>query len=82
MPALADAQLRLDLPSSEYHRTEHALDPIDAALAYHDGDYRAAIDCLLKDVVFLKEELFIAERMLSKGMGRSWAPRYEREREG
>lgn len=79
MPALADAQLCLDLPASDLQRKDIELDPIEAALAFHDGDYRAAIACLLQDVVFLKEELFIAERMLSKGMGRSWSPRYERD---
>jgi hypothetical protein len=51
---------------------------IDAILHHHHGDYRAAMDELLVDADFLRDQLYVASRMMSAGIGRGWRPRYER----
>lgn len=54
-------------------------DPIDAALAYHDGDVRATISTLLADCGHLREQLMIATGCISKGLTRGWTPEPERK---
>lgn len=53
-------------------------DPIDAVLAYHDGDVRATISTLLADCGHLREQLVIATGCISKGLTRGWTPSLER----
>lgn len=72
-------QLALDVTLEETV-TQSPLD-IDLArsvLAAHDGDALAAIRNLLADADFLRDQLFIASSLMSKGIGRGWRPRYER----
>ncbi len=54
-------------------------DPIDAALAYHDGDVRATIATLLADCGHLREQLGIAKGCISRGLTRGWTPVLERQ---
>lgn len=53
-------------------------DPIEAALAYHNGDVRATITTLLADCRHLREQLVIAASCVSKGLTRGWTPEFER----
>lgn len=53
-------------------------DPIDAALAYHNGDVRATISTLLADCGHLREQLVIATGCISKGLTCGWTPELER----
>lgn len=53
-------------------------DPIEAVLAWHAGDSRAAIETLLADCAFLRDELVVASALLSRGIGRGWMPKLER----
>ena len=55
------------------------LDPIDQALAYHDGDVRATISTLLADCGYLRQQLVLAKACISKGLTRGWSPELERE---
>ncbi|GMB82876.1 hypothetical protein NN6n1_36590 [Shinella zoogloeoides] len=52
---------------------------IDAALAWHDGDARAAIATLLADCAYLRWQLELARRAMSSGFARGWQPGSERE---
>lgn len=52
---------------------------LDAVLAYHDGNARAAIETLLKDCQDLRLQLALAEGAMSRGMTRGWSPRFERD---
>ena len=54
-------------------------DEIAQALAWHDGDPIATIATLIEDCAFLRGELAAAELLLSKGYGRGWLPRMDRE---
>ena len=51
---------------------------VDAALAWHNGDARAAIATLIEDLRHLKRQLVLAEGVMSRGMSRGWRPAYER----
>jgi hypothetical protein len=53
-------------------------DPIDMALAWHNGDPRATIETLLADCQHLRLQLALMEGISSRGMARGWAPRFER----
>jgi hypothetical protein len=53
-------------------------DIVDAHLAVHAGDYRAAMRELLLDADFLRDQLATAHRLMSHGYGRGWKPKYER----
>lgn len=55
------------------------IDEIAAALAFHDGDARAAIGTLLADIRFLKQQLAITKTGMSIGFTRGWEPSYERD---
>ncbi len=48
-------------------------------LAWHDDNAKAAIRSLLDDCKHLRQQLALAESMMSRGMARGWAPRYERD---
>ncbi len=56
-----------------------AMDPVDLALAWHDGDPRATIETLLQDCGHLREQLRIAGSLLSRGIARGWKPTADRE---
>ena len=51
---------------------------IEAVLAWHDGDARAAIETLLKDCRHLRKQLALTEASSSAGFTRGWRPTYER----
>ncbi|OHV80360.1 hypothetical protein [Ensifer sp. LCM 4579] len=54
---------------------------VEAALAWHDKDPRAAIATLLLDCKYLREQLALAEIAMSIGFTRGWAPCPERRDE-
>lgn len=54
------------------------LDPVEAALTYHNGDVRATISTLLADCGHLREQLMMATGCISKGLTRGWSPQLER----
>lgn len=54
------------------------IDVIDALLAAHGGDHRAAMKELLLDADFLRDQLYTASCMMSQGLSRGWRPKYER----
>ncbi len=54
------------------------VDPVEVALAWHDGDVRATILTLLEDCRFLREQVAISNRCISKGLTRGWVARLER----
>jgi hypothetical protein len=51
---------------------------VDAMLVAHGGDYRRAMAELMADADFLRDQLYTASQLMSKGYGRGWRPRYER----
>ncbi|MFQ6238266.1 hypothetical protein [Sinorhizobium meliloti] len=51
---------------------------VDEVIEFHGGDARTAIRELLLDADFLRNQLYIAATLMSKGMGRGWKPKYER----
>ena len=53
---------------------EPEFDPIEAILAAHGGDARAAIDDLVHRIQHLRYQLSLASAVMSKGMTRGWAP--------
>nr|WP_276553546.1 dehydrogenase [Shinella kummerowiae] len=53
--------------------------PIDQALAWHDGDPRATIATLLADCGHLRRQLALAKGAMSTGFARGWRPSLERE---
>ncbi|OCW56466.1 hypothetical protein AWJ14_19645 [Hoeflea olei] len=53
-------------------------DPAVSILSAFDGDALAAIRNLLADADFLRDQLWIASSLMSKGMARGWKPSYER----
>jgi hypothetical protein len=74
-----NGQLCLDIIAPEAEpECEPEVDMVDAVLAQHRGDYRLAIEELLLDADFLRDQLFTASSLMSRGMGRGWKPKYER----
>lgn len=57
---------------------EHVENEVEAALAYHGGDARAAVATLLDDCRHLRLQLALAEGAMSRGMTRGWRPSFER----
>lgn len=53
---------------------EPEIDPIDAIIAAHGGDARAAVADLVHRIQHLRYELTLASAVMSKGMTRGWAP--------
>ncbi|EJT05842.1 hypothetical protein [Rhizobium sp. CCGE 510] len=52
---------------------------VEAVLAWHDDNAKAAIRSLLDDCKHLRQQMALAERAISRGMTRGWTPRYERD---
>ena len=81
MTASPVEQLRLDLGPETLEPEEadgQGVDIIDTILTVHQGDHRKAIEALLLDADFLRDQLYTASCLISHGMGRGWRPRYER----
>jgi len=53
---------------------ESEFDPIEAILATHDGDARAAISDLVVRIQHLRYQLTLVSAVMSKGMTRGWSP--------
>lgn len=54
------------------------IDAIDEALAWHNGDARAAIATLIADCAYLRWQLDLAARAMGAGFTRGWHPSGER----
>lgn len=79
MATPADGQLRLDIGGERQDVDgSQEIDLVDAYLAAHAGDARAAIRELLLDADFLRDQLALAAGAMSSGMTRGWRPKYER----
>jgi len=66
-----DVDTMRSLPSPE-------IDLADAMIAAHGGDPRRAVRELMADADFLRDQLYVASRLMSQGYGRGWRPKYER----
>ncbi len=51
---------------------------VEAVLAWHDEDAKAAITTLLDDIHHLRAQLTLADQALSRGMTRGWRPIFRR----
>lgn len=60
-------------------RGNSSTNPIDEALAWHDGDARATIETLLADCGHLRQQVELAKRALSRGFTRGWCPDANRD---
>lgn len=58
--------------------TNAATQEIDAVIEAYGGDARAAVRELLADAYFLRDQLYTASVLVSKGYARGWRPQYER----
>jgi hypothetical protein len=54
------------------------VDEIAAALAFDDGDVRAAVKSVLGDIKFLMQELAVTQIGMSIGFTGGWQPNFER----
>lgn len=52
---------------------------VEAVLAWHDDDARAAIETLLLDCKHLRQQLALTEGAMSRGMTRGWLPDFDRK---
>ena len=66
------------LPSEPPVEEEDPIDEVEAALAWHGGDARAAIAALLDDCRHLRLQLALTEAAMSRGFTRGWSPSPER----
>jgi len=66
------------LETESKNEMDVAIDPVEAALAWHEGDARAAIATLLDDCRHLRLQLVLASGAMSKGMTRGWQPAADR----
>ena len=66
------------LIAAERAETAH-LSELEQVLAYHGGDVEAAIDTLLNDCRYLRDQLSIARATMSVGFTRGWLPSTDRE---
>ncbi len=72
-------QLALDIPDAESGtQAEKEVDLAVSLLKAAGGDPLVAIRSLLADADFLRDQLWIASSLMSKGIGRGWKPQYER----
>lgn len=55
------------------------IDEVAAAIAWHDGDARAAVGTLLDDCRHLREQLALARIAMSLGFTRGWRPCSDRD---
>lgn len=60
-------------------KPDEPLEPVDQALAWHNGDPRATITTLLADCGHLREQLAITDRAVSRGFTRGWKPSPDRD---
>ena len=58
--------------------TAEELSSVDLAIAWHNGDARAAIETLIMDCEFLRGQLSLAHGCISKGLTRGWLPLMDR----
>ncbi|ACS56141.1 hypothetical protein [Rhizobium leguminosarum] len=75
---LEPGQVRSEQVGSDQAWPDQAWE-IEAVLAWHDDNAKAAIRSLLDDCKHLRQQLALAESVMSRGMARGWAPRYERD---
>ena len=54
-------------------------DEVEHAIAWHDGDARAAIRTLLDDCRHLRKQLALANAVMGHGYTRGWKPGEERD---
>ncbi|MGO7445105.1 hypothetical protein ACC668_10405 [Rhizobium ruizarguesonis] len=54
------------------------VDLVESVIQSCGGDPRSAVRELLADADFLRDQLYTASCLLSRGIGRGWAPKYER----
>jgi len=59
-------------------KQDQLADPVEHALAWHDGDARAAIRTLLDDCAHLRQQLAITKAAMGHGYTRGWMPSEER----
>lgn len=59
--------------------TKPVIDEVEAALAWHDGNARAAIATLLDDCRHLRQQLALTEGAMSRGFTRGWQPTFTKE---
>lgn len=72
-------QIALDIPDTETDtQSSSEVDLAMSVLRAAGGDPLVAIRSLLADAAFLRDQLFIASSLMSKGIGRGWKPQYER----
>ncbi len=72
--------LALDIATEETDtQSQPELDPAESILTAFGGDALAAIRELLADADFLRDQLWIASSLMSKGIARGWKPSYERD---
>ncbi|MGE7368399.1 hypothetical protein ACQKKX_04920 [Neorhizobium sp. NPDC001467] len=72
-------QLALDIPEEETVTQSPAeVDLAVSVLNAAGGDPLVAIRSLLADADFLRDQLWIASNLMSKGISRGWKPKYER----
>jgi hypothetical protein len=53
---------------------EPEFDPIEAIIAAHGGDARAAVADLVHRIQHLRHQLTLTSAVMSKGMTRGWQP--------
>jgi hypothetical protein len=51
---------------------------IDVALAWHAGDARATIATLIADCSYLRQQIALVDRAVSRGFVRGWTPKVDR----
>lgn len=72
-------QLALNIPAVETDtQSTETVDFAESVLKAAGGDPLVAIRSLLADADFLRDQLFIATSLMSKGIARGWKPAYER----
>lgn len=72
-------QLALDIVADDTGtQSPESVDLAVSVLKAHGGDALAAIRELLLDADFLRDELWTASNLMSKGISRGWKPKYER----
>ncbi|TAW73065.1 hypothetical protein ELI16_14515 [Rhizobium ruizarguesonis] len=74
-----DQQLALDIPAEETgSQSPDKVDLAASVLRAFDGDALVAIQELLADADFLRDQPYTASCIMSSGMARGWKPQYER----
>ena len=73
----AAEQLRLEI-GAESACASQGIDLAEAMIAACGGDARRAVRELMLDADFLRDQLYVASKLMSQGYGRGWKPKYER----